>query len=72
MIHHKTLNHIGTAILIAGILLMPMKWIATYVPLLPLENICIVFGSVLMGLSRLKWEQKVKLPSKWQHYLTQG
>jgi hypothetical protein len=72
MIHHKTLNHIGTAILIAGILLMPMKWIATYVPLLPLENICIVFGSILMGLSRRKWEQKVKLPSKWQHYLTQG
>ncbi|MEN9612870.1 MAG: hypothetical protein RLZZ628_3684 [Bacteroidota bacterium] len=71
MIHHKTLNHIGTAILISGILLVPMKFIAAYVPLFPIENICIVLGILLMSLSRLKWEQKVKLPSKWQQYLTQ-
>jgi hypothetical protein len=71
MIYHKTLNQIGTAILLAGLLLVPMKYISAYVPDLPLESICLVIGGILMGLSRRKWEQKVKLPSKWQHYLTQ-
>jgi hypothetical protein len=71
MIYHKTLNHIGTAILLAGVLLVPMKFLPDYVPDLPLESVCMFFGAFLMGVSRRKWEQKVKLPAKWQHYLTQ-
>jgi hypothetical protein len=71
MIYHKTLNQIGTAILLAGLLLVPMKFLSAYVPELPLESLCLGFGAILMGMSRRKWEQKVKLPSKWQDYLTQ-
>ena len=71
MIYHKTLHLIGTAIMLAGILLVPMKYMSAYVPNVPLESICLALGVILVGLSRQKWEQKVKLPSKWQHYLTQ-
>lgn len=70
MIYHKTLNDIGSAILIAGILLVPMKFMAAYVPLLPLESICIGLGAMLIGMSRWKWEQKKRLPENWMTKIT--